>query len=465
MRSGSALVGFLVAGALGFAVGYSSGSAPVPAKRASPDRPIADAPPPAPKKADVFKVPVGTSAQRGPADALVTIVDFSDFQCPFSKNARPTLAALEERYPGALRFVFKHQPQAYHLLAPLASEYALAAGEQGRFFEMHDLLFENQKALSQSDLDGYSSQLGLDLDRVRAFIQSGQGKRAIQADQDLARRLGASGTPTFFINGVRLTGAQPLASFVAVVDAELEKARALVERGIDPKNVYAELTKDGEEDVPRTLRPGQPTTRQRVTLDGGSPVKGGSEPLVVLVAFSDFECPFCARVNPTLERVLKTYGKDVQLVFRHQPLEFHKRAIPAAKASMAAAKQGKFWPMHDRLFANQRALTDQDLRKYAGEIGLDPAKFEQDIGSPSIAESITTDQRDAQKYGARATPTIFINGIPVRGAQPFETFKAVIDMELALAQRLLGEGVPRASVYTEILKREGGKEVRLPGSA
>jgi protein-disulfide isomerase len=354
----------------------------------------------------------------------------------------------------------------FHLQAPLASEYALAAGAQGKFWQLYPLLFENQHALSEQDLMKYAAQAGVDLEQVKAYVASGDGKRAIMNDQDLARRLGATGTPTFSINGVRLTGAQPLGNFEAVIDDQLAKARVLIDRGVLRTQVYAELTKDGWEDVPRGPRPAQaPTTRRKLKLIEGTPTKGAKQPLVTIVEFSDFQCPFCARVNPTIEEILQTYGDKVQVQFRNQPLDFHKRAVPAAKAALAAHQQGKFWEMHDKLFKNQQALSDQDLVAYAKSLGLDVQRFQTDLSSPMVGERIAQDQKDAEMLGARATPTLFVNGIPLRGALPLTTFKAVIDHEIDLANKLMMEGVSRERVYEEIIRREGGKEVKLPGSA
>ncbi|NJK88284.1 MAG: thioredoxin domain-containing protein [Myxococcales bacterium] len=124
-----------------------------------------------------------------------------------------------------------------------------------------------------------------------------------------------------------------------------------------------------------------------------------------MVEFSDFQCPFCSRVNPTIAEILKTYGDKVQVQFRHQPLSFHPRALPAAKASMAAHGQGKFWEYHDKLFANQQNLNDEDFVRYAKELGLDAKKFEADMKSDEVAKVVARDQTDAGRYGATGTPT------------------------------------------------------------
>jgi len=416
-------------------------------------------------ESEVYKVPVGDSHQKGPDDALVTIVEFSDFQCPFCGRVNPTLDQIEDEYGDQVRVVFKHNPLPFHRDAPLASEYALAAGEQGEFWEMHDKLFENQKALKEDSLDAYAKELGLDLEAVHAYVESGKGKKVIAEDQKLARSLGASGTPTFFINGVKIAGAQPLPKFEEIIDRRLADAKAVVAKGVSADRVYAQLTKNGRTSPPpppereRKRRRKPQMVRQEVELRPDTPRKGADQPLVTIVEFSDFQCPFCSRVNPTLDQVLDEYGDEVQVRFRNQPLSFHQQALPAAKAALAAHQQGKFWAMHDKLFENQKALSESDLKRYAKEIGLNPNRFEKDMNSSKVEEQIERDKKDAAKWGARGTPTLFANGVPIRGAQPFAAFEKVIEREIELARELIKEGVSRDRIHEEVIEREGGKPV------
>src|SRR5690606_31536837 len=117
----------------------------------------------------------------------------------------------------------------------------------------------------------------------------------------------------------------------------------------------------------------------------GSATKGPANAKVTIVEWSDFECPFCARAVPTIERILKEYPNDVRFVFKHQPLSFHPNARPPASAAEAAGQQGKFWEMHDKLFANMRALTQDNFKPWARELGLNMAKFEAALNVPKLA--------------------------------------------------------------------------------
>jgi len=144
------------------------------------------------------------------------------------------------------------------------------------------------------------------------------------------------------------------------------------------------------------------------------------------VEFSDFQCPFCAQASGLIEQVLKAYPKDVKFVYKNFPLPFHQNAMPAAKAAVAAGMQGKFYEMHDKLFANSRNLSEDFYVKAAGEIGLDVDKFKKDMASPAVAAQITEDMNEARKVNVRGTPTIFIDGKKPQG-RSFDLYKSIID--------------------------------------
>jgi protein-disulfide isomerase len=151
---------------------------------------------------------------------------------------------------------------------------------------------------------------------------------------------------------------------------------------------------------------------------------------VTIVEFSEFQCPFCARVAPTLRQIEDTYQGKVRIVWKHLPLAIHKDAVGAALAAEAARKQGKFWEYHDRLFANQSRLGPDELKLYAKDLQLDLERFEADLLNGGEKKRIEADVAEARKLGINGTPGIFINGRFINGAQPFERFAAIIDQEL-----------------------------------
>ncbi len=169
----------------------------------------------------------------------------------------------------------------------------------------------------------------------------------------------------------------------------------------------------------------------RQDVDASGPSKGSEKAPITIVEFSDFQCPYCARAEPTLEKVFADYGDKVRLVFRDFPLDFHKEAQKASEAAHCAGDQGKYWEMHGKLFANQQQLDVESLKRHARELSLDAGKFDECLGSGAKAQVVKDHFKAGRQVGVQATPAFFINGRPLSGAVPYEQFKAIIDDELA----------------------------------
>jgi len=162
----------------------------------------------------------------------------------------------------------------------------------------------------------------------------------------------------------------------------------------------------------------------------GSPFKGAAEAPVTLALFTDFQCPYCARIVPLLNQVLEKNKGKVKLVFKNFPLNTHQFARKAAAAALAAGKQGKFWELHDRLFQNYNRLNDQVVQEQAQQLGLDMQRFQKDMNDPQIAQVINQDYQEGVKAGVRGTPTIYVNGSLLRNTNTLEGFQTAIDKEL-----------------------------------
>ncbi len=166
----------------------------------------------------------------------------------------------------------------------------------------------------------------------------------------------------------------------------------------------------------------------------GNPAKGPAGAPITIVEFSDFQCPYCSRVEPTLARLEKEYPGKIRLVFRDYPLtQIHPQALKAAEAAGCADEQGKFWPMHDQLFSHQDKLQAEDLKQLAAAAGLDPARFAECLDSGRRLPEIQKDQKEGDRLGVQSTPTFFVNGRLLVGAQPYGAFVDVIEEELAKA--------------------------------
>lgn len=176
--------------------------------------------------------------------------------------------------------------------------------------------------------------------------------------------------------------------------------------------------------------------RQLVAVGPDDPSEGPASAPITLVEFSDFQCPFCQRVMPTLKQIRAKYGDKVRVVWKDFPLtQIHPQAFDAAMAGNCALEQGKFWEFHDRLFSNQQALQPEFLKRYAVDAGLDAGKFNACLDSSKYRQKVQSAIEEGTRFGVSSTPTVFINGRVVNGAQPFEAFASVIDEELSRSSK------------------------------
>jgi protein-disulfide isomerase len=191
--------------------------------------------------------------------------------------------------------------------------------------------------------------------------------------------------------------------------------------------LLAELRKKGPE-----VRVMFDAPRREVTIAATDPSIGRANAPVTLIEFSDFQCPFCQRVEPTLKKVRETYGDKIRIVWKDFPLtQIHPQAFKASEAAHCAGDQGKYWEYHDRLFGNQQALHPDDLKKHAGDLGLNATTFAACLDSSKYGERVRDGVAEGTRLGVNSTPTIYVNGRMLSGAQPYEAFVTVIDEELS----------------------------------
>ena len=440
-------------------VGAGKGSHPVAAPT-SPAAPEDDVP-----------IPItADDPVRGSRLAYVTIVIFSDFQCPFCSRLATTIERVQETYGEDVRIVFKHDPLPFHDKARLAAEvgsavFALKGSEA--FWRYHDMAFRRQPLMAPDTIRAWAIAAGTESRDVEEGLASQKWSDKVQRDEALAKRLGVNGTPASFVNGVLLSGAQPFERFQEEIDAALKQAKALAERGVPRDRVYAQaVTSRFKQPSPSAA---DDDDEDKVDPDvwkvpvAGSPTRGPSTALVTVVEFSDFQCPFCKKVQPTLERLRTEYGDRVRFVWKDEPLSFHLRAVPAAQLARAArAQKGEaaFWTMHDALFDAQPTLEDADLEGLARSAGLDAPKAMAAVQAKSFAKLLEADANLADDVKASGTPHFFVNGKRLVGVQPFDKFKAVIDVELAKAEGLVRSGIKPTALYDAIIK--DGKAGAVP---
>jgi protein-disulfide isomerase len=162
----------------------------------------------------------------------------------------------------------------------------------------------------------------------------------------------------------------------------------------------------------------------------GAPITGPANAPVTIIEYSDFQCPYCAKAVEELRTVLQAYPTQVKLVFKQFPLDQHSQAALAAAASLAAHKQGKFWPLHDAMYADRTHLSKQNIEAMASKIGLDMKKFSQDWQAPSTKQEVLREMEEGERSGVQGTPTIFIDGKKYNGSLALDAMRQIIDDEL-----------------------------------
>jgi protein-disulfide isomerase len=279
-----------------------------------------------------------------------------------------------------------------------------------------------------------ASETGASADKIKKAITDHTHKKLLDADQDLAEDFQANGTPHFFVNGRRVVGAQPEEKFDKVIDEEIKKAQDLIAKGTKPSEVYEALVKDGK-------GPPEPEKKDMPkSLPSNDPARGNLSARVTIHEWSDFQCPFCGRVEPTVAQVMKEYGDRVKFVWHDLPLPMHPDAPLAAQAGREAYAQkgpSAFWQMHDKMFANQQKLKRDDLDAYAKDLNLNMDKWKSALDGSSHTSEIDADKKAGNDDGISGTPAFIIvsgnstSGYFVNGAQSYGKFRKLIEMALS----------------------------------
>ncbi|MEM1010155.1 MAG: thioredoxin domain-containing protein, partial [Myxococcota bacterium] len=233
-----------------------------------------------------WNVPLGKAPQKGSSTALITLVEFSDFQCPYCSKAGKMLKELADT-DKRLRVVFRHYPLSFHKEAHGAAQAAVEAQKQGKFWAYHDKLFANQRALDTDDLVEYAQLLGLSGKVFERVLMKETHKARVDADMRLGESVGVQGTPTVFLNGRRVESVKK-PEIQAMIEDELERIQPLVKKGLRGDALYQKLIEDGKQKDASEVDKKKPVYEIGI---GESPVLGTSKAPVTLVEFSDFQCP------------------------------------------------------------------------------------------------------------------------------------------------------------------------------
>jgi protein-disulfide isomerase len=429
--------------------------APAPSALAATEE--VDAPDPATLRAWLgegrFAIRPGEHAPvRGSTHALVRIVAFQDFGSPDASAMARLYDDALQRWPDGVQVVLVHAPSRQNDMARPIAELTIAAGAQGKFWEAHDRVLRSPPA-NRAAIVPIVEELGLAIDDVKAAMGDGRHRAWIDADLETARAHGVARGPAVFVNG--MPGPRDAAAFAALVERELALATKMVEAGVPRARLQSEMVALLPAPPPAP-DPGDEKDDPRVNWAvpaGDAPMLGPANALVTVIVFAEFQCPFCGRVQPVLAELRKRHPEDLRIVFRHLPLAFHKHARTAAKAAVAADRQGKFWRMHDFLFGLKGEPDERAVALAAKRLKLDKRRFERDRTSPSVEAVITEDERIAKMFGVNGTPSFFINGRRLVGAQPIESFETVVAEELAKARKFAeGDDDRTGTLYERMIR-------------
>ncbi len=339
-----------------------------------------------------------------------------------------------KKYPGQFRVVFKHFPLDFHKKAHLASQAALAAGAQGKFWEYHDIIFANQQKLDRKDLDSYAKKLKLDMKKFKAALDKKKYAAAVDKDLEIGKGVKVGGTPTSFLNGRKVNlggkGVKPKDVVEGLIKDELERIKDAEKKDLKGDKFYYEYVgkPDGMDDSKGDKDKKKKEKEYKYIAVGDAPTKGDDDAPVTLVEFSDFTCGFCSGAAKTVNQVAKAYKGKVRVVFKNYPLSQANYDI--AQAALAAHQQGKFWEYHDLLFNNQKKVDRESLIGYAKQLDLDIALFKQTMDAPATKAHVEADQKQGRDLGLQGTPMFYLNNRPLGAMQGFEAFQKELNKEL-----------------------------------
>jgi len=374
---------------------------------------------------------------KGDPDAPVTIIEFSDFQCPYcSKFSMQTLPKIEEQYvqQGIVRLGYRHAAFQGEgsVLAAAASE---CAADQDAFWEYHDrlverLAVEQKRDFTPETLTMFAEELNLDTETFSTCLEEGPYIDLVQRETRDIQSIGITGTPSFLINGRRLVGAQPLAAFEQAIQAARQGEPPAEEPAAEAES-GTEGESDGESD-------GEMSTEEAMAMLEGQArhFKGDPDAPVTIIEFSDFLCPYCGKFAfEAGQQIDETYIQEGIVRLGHIHAAYHgEEAFLVAEASECAADQDAFWEYHDQVFQrlvrqNQHDFPPEVLREIAADVRLDTDVFNTCLENGTHADLVRIQTEFSQQIGVTGTPTFVLNGMGIVGAQPFEVFQRAIESE------------------------------------
>jgi protein-disulfide isomerase len=382
----------------------------------------------------VWKVPLGGSPQRGPENAPVTIVEFANYQCPFSKGIEAGLRQILDQHPGKVRLIWKDDPLAVHSQAEVSANVAHEAraqkGAEG-YWAAHDLFLQGSFKPSVQTLLDAAKKLSLDVPRVERAMAERPYAAAIAADADLADAIAVQGTPTFFVNGRRIATTPSLDKLREAVEQELARVEPLLAQGAPAGTIYARLTDSGRSGLPLEIKSFNLNT---IT----APSRGPGKSSVTLLEFCDFTNYLCKLVDPLVDELMKTFPEDLDTVWIDVPdpaSEASQRASLAARSAYHHGGVEGFDRMRRLLLESQKkpdAFANFALLQYADAVHLQRGDFKAGLEDPVLIGEIARAAQNAREAGlATELPAFLVCGADfcakggyfLSGVQPRRAFQ------------------------------------------
>lgn len=418
-------------------------------------------PEPAPAVAPVVfpAVPdLGLMPSRG-ADAqtaLVTVIAFIDFESQASQQLRDLLTKVGETYKADVRVLIAQSPSPQNSHAMTAALASLAAQEQEKFWHFYGILLDNYNALSAHDIDMLAMNNGVNLTRMRRALAAHPYAAQVKAESEFGAKMGLR-SPGLLVAGKAHSGVMlTWATLKTELDAELAKSReAATKDALTGEALWrARFEATFAPLPPPNVPPPMPSARRHIPLTD-SPSFGDESALITAVVFTSFRCSFCQGATQRLRRLMTTsYTGQVRLVFKHLPTDRSPEVMLLHVAAQAAHRQGKFWEFVEWLETHNPeplpALTQAQMLEGAKKLGLDTTQFEADVSDPTTLATIEADLKAASEANVHGVPQFFFNGVRFSGSQPIGAFRAAIERELAVAQKLVTQGVDVGALYKHL---------------
>jgi protein-disulfide isomerase len=418
--------------------------------------PFAHADDSVPKDSHVSRIPSVVGVKKDPEDApvqgtrrpTVTIELFCTYVQAQCAHTHRRLSQLLARHPKRLRIIYRQLPLPYHKDSQTLAEAALEAWRQDRFLEFQEALYGEGGRVAKRDLERLARRASLDFAALERALAEERHRGILDRDALWAIRFGVERAPSLVWNGrVSTTTLARLEDYEEHYHEARTRALRLVRDGVPQHRLYARLLSDAEHQRVRPVRvagasrlpgPLAPEATREIDVRAprisvpieSSPIRGAQAAEVTLVVFGDFECRFCQSLQATLQKLDETYPRRLRVVYKHFPLSVHPNAQRAAEAAACAASEGKFWAYHDLLYKNLPRLSLADLVRYAGDVGLEPARFLADLDSHRCQARVDADILLGKTLGITATPTLIVNGLKLVGQRSFSELRLLVEHEI-----------------------------------